>query len=80
MEKDLIEAKRYLSEQGYGNGTNYTTNLVAVLLSNYAQEQVNKLNKPDVIKSACKKEKCKHWNSLFNRCKFVNAECCKDVL
>jgi len=36
MEKDLIQAKKYLSEQGYGNGTNYTTNLVAVLLANYA--------------------------------------------
>ena len=38
------------------------------------------LRKGAVIKSACKKEKCKHWNSLFNRCKFVNAECCKAVL
>jgi hypothetical protein len=38
------------------------------------------LRKHVVIKSACKKGKCKHWNTLFDRCKFVNAECCKAVL
>lgn len=43
MEQDLLEAKNYLSQQGYGSGTNYTTNLVAVLLANYAQEKVKKL-------------------------------------
>ena len=36
--------------------------------------------KMPVIESACKKEKCKHWNGLFNRCKFVNADCCQAVL
>ena len=49
MENDLIEAKNYLDEQGYGSGTNYTTNLVAVLLANYAEQKVKKLNLPDVV-------------------------------
>lgn len=43
MEQDLLEAKNYLSQQGYGSGTNYSTNLVAVLLANYAQEKIKKL-------------------------------------
>lgn len=48
MEQDLIEAKKYLSQQGYGSETNYTTNLVTVLLANYAQEQFKKLRLADV--------------------------------
>lgn len=44
LEQDLVEAKKYLSQQGYGSGTNYTTNLVAVLLANYAQAQIKKLS------------------------------------
>ncbi len=49
MEQDLLEAKNYLSQQGYGSGTNYTTNLVAVLLANYAQEKVKKLQQHSVM-------------------------------
>jgi hypothetical protein len=51
MEQDLIEAKAYLSQQGYGTGTNYTTNLVTVLLANYAEMQLKKLRVADVIKN-----------------------------
>jgi hypothetical protein len=51
MEQDLIEAKKYLSEQGYGSGTNYTTNLVAVLLANYAQDQLKKFRLGAVMPS-----------------------------
>ena len=51
MEQDLIEAKAYLSQQGYGSGTNYTTNLVTVLLANYAEMQLKKLRVADVIKN-----------------------------
>ena len=51
MEKDLIEAKKYLSQQGYGSGTNYTTNLVAELLANYAEEQLKKNRLDTVSKS-----------------------------
>jgi len=32
------------------------------------------------VTACCKKDKCKHWNGLFNRCKFVNADCCQAVL
>ena len=51
MEQDLIEAKKYLSQQGYGSETNYTTNLVAVLLANYAHNQVKKFRLGAVIKN-----------------------------
>lgn len=51
MELDLLEAKKYLSQQGYGSGTNYTTNLVAVLLANYAQEKVKKLQQHSVMQA-----------------------------
>jgi hypothetical protein len=44
------------------------------------QEKPQHDAKLPVIKSACKKDKCKHWNGLFNRCKFVNAGCCQAVL
>ncbi len=37
------------------------------------------LHQPLVIGSVCDKEKCKHWNSLFDRCKFVNKDCCKQT-
>lgn len=49
MEQDLIEAKKYLSEQGYGSGTNYTTNLVAVLLANYSTRVVNKITSNTIL-------------------------------
>ena len=51
MEQDLLEAKKYLSQQGYGSGTNYTTNLVAVLLANYAKEKVKKLQQHSVMQA-----------------------------
>lgn len=51
MEQDLLEAKKYLSQQGYGSGTNYSTNLVAVLLANYAQEKVKKLQQHSVMQA-----------------------------
>jgi hypothetical protein len=44
------------------------------------QEKPKHEAKLPVIKSACKKDKCKNWNGLFNRCKFVNADCCQAVL
>lgn len=40
MEKDLIEAKAYLSQQGYGTGTNYTTNLVYSIISKLRRNEV----------------------------------------
>lgn len=43
MEEDLKKAKDYISNQGYGGGTNYTTNLVAVLLANYLEQETKKL-------------------------------------
>ena len=49
MEQDLLEAKNYLSQQGYGRGTNYSTNLVVILLANYAQEKVKKLQQHVVM-------------------------------
>jgi len=48
MEQDLLEAKNYLSQQGYGSHANYTTKRVAVLLANYAQEKVKKLQQHGV--------------------------------
>ena len=35
MESDLVKAKKYLLERGYGSGSNFTTNLVAVLMVDY---------------------------------------------
>lgn len=39
---ELEEAKKYLSQQGYGSGTNYTTDLVALLLKDYAKMKFEK--------------------------------------
>lgn len=39
MEKDLKETKSFIKQNGYGSGTNFDTNLVAVLLSNYSSEK-----------------------------------------
>lgn len=39
MEQDLKDALKYLSEQGYGSGTDWDTKLVAVLLANYVNNQ-----------------------------------------
>ena len=41
----------------------------------YHKGQVKNLNIPDVIKSVCDKNLCKHYNKLFNRCKFMNDHC-----
>jgi len=38
MEQDLKDALRYISEQGYGSGTDWDTKLVAVLLANYSKK------------------------------------------
>lgn len=47
----------------------------------YINNSNDKLLLSDVIKSACNiKPKCKHWNSLFNRCKFVENAPCQAVL
>ncbi len=51
MKKDLLEAKNYLSQQGYGSHANYTTKRVAVLLANYAQEKVKKLQQHVVMQA-----------------------------
>lgn len=37
MELNIIEAKKYLSEQGCGSGPNYSTTIVAALLVDYAK-------------------------------------------
>jgi hypothetical protein len=37
------------------------------------------LRQPPVIGSVCDKEKCKHWNTLFDRCKYVGKNCCKQT-
>lgn len=38
MDTDLIKAKKFISDSGYGSGTNFTTNLVAVLMADYHEE------------------------------------------
>lgn len=42
MELNIIEAKKYLSEQGCGSGTNYSTTIVAALLVDYAKRALAK--------------------------------------
>ena len=74
MEQDLIEAKKYISEQGYGSGTNYTTNLVAVLLANYSRMVVNKISsKPVLADSGC--DGCRYFNSCGIRIDYGNGGC-----
>ena len=38
-EKQLQEAKKFLSDQGYGAGTNFTLNTVASLMVNWSEEE-----------------------------------------
>lgn len=45
----------------------------------WLERQVLALRQPLVIGSVCDKEKCKHWNSLFDRCKFIGKDCCKQT-
>jgi len=46
--KDIEKALKYLSDKGYGRGSNYTTNTVASLMVEYAAEQVKLFAIPDV--------------------------------
>lgn len=45
---DLVDAVQYLNERGIGAGTNITIGSTRELMVGFAQEQVNKLNLPDV--------------------------------
>ena len=38
IKKDIEKAAKYLSNAGYGRGTNYTTNTVANLMAEYARK------------------------------------------
>lgn len=49
--EQIQEAKQYLSEQGYGTGSNFTVNAVANLMAEWLAK---KCNIPYVIKSVCK--------------------------
>ena len=48
--EDINKAKQYLSEQGYGTGSNFTLNTVANLMAEWAAKNCSI---PDVIKSVC---------------------------
>lgn len=40
MDTDLTKAKKFISDSGYGSGTNYSTNLVAVFLADYLDNYI----------------------------------------
>ena len=45
--EDINKAKQYLSEQGYGSGSNFTLNTVANLMAEYAAiRSTTIINKP----------------------------------
>ena len=48
--EDINKAKQYLSEQGYGTGSNFTLNTVANLMIEWAAKNCSI---PAVIKSVC---------------------------
>lgn len=75
MEQDLIEAKKYLSEQGYGSGTNYTTNLVAVLLANYSTRVVNKITSNTMLADSTPLQECYKTGET---CKYGCSGLCRD--
>lgn len=41
MDTDLIKARKFITDSGYGVGTYYSTNLVAVLLADYLNDYIN---------------------------------------
>lgn len=47
MDTDLIKAKKFISDNGYGSGTNYSTNLVAVLLADYLNDYIKTQREQD---------------------------------
>ena len=49
--EEIEKAKKYMSQQGYGTGTNYTMNVVASLMVEWSRIKVNNLDKAEVIKS-----------------------------
>lgn len=48
--EDIEKAKRYLDNEGYGTGSNFTLNVVANLMAEYAAKNCVV---PAVIKSVC---------------------------
>lgn len=51
MENLKIKAKEYLSNAGYGTGSNFNTELVISLMARFAEKQVNKTNNVFDIKT-----------------------------
>lgn len=68
--EQLEEADKTLAADGYKE---YSYVRIAI------SEAIRALRQPPVIGSVCDKEKCKHWNTLFDRCKFVGKDCCKQT-
>lgn len=55
IRKLKIEAEKFMSETGYGKGSNFTTGQVSTLMARFATEVVNKnVVLPDVINCAFK--------------------------
>ena len=81
MRRIDIDSKPFLSNLGYGHGSNYTTDLVASLMLQYADAVVKKLTIPVVINSVCPKCGCnkitgdgtKSW-CLNSECDFIEAD------
>lgn len=51
--EDIKKAKEYLSNEGYGTGTNFTVNTVANLMAEWEAKNANKINE-DVLTEAFK--------------------------
>ena len=72
--EDINKAKQYLSEQGYGTGSNFTLNTVANLMAEWAAKNCSI---PAVIKSVCENcgkdeavicQNCYDIESQFREC------------
>lgn len=77
--EDINKAKQYLSDNGYGTGSNFTLNTVANLMAEWAAKNCSI---PVVSKSVCRyygTNDCKDFEPykgvLYGLCKCVNDNC-----
>ena len=64
--EDINKAKQYLSEQGYGTGSNFTLNTVANLMAEWAAKNCSI---PDVSNLLCGSFEPDNKTSSATRCK-----------
>lgn len=74
--KELLEKYNgFLFAQGYIIDQQFGVIDEDAITDFLAQQQVKNLSLGGVIDAVCDKTGCKHYNTLFNRCKFQDGHC-----